>query len=231
VLIGIGIVLAVAGAFGTSDVLHPFPLTIYWVGIVCVTYAVGNFLNLLCLNLWGHWNRWLRIGASGLGIGTAVFVIVVGLNIAVFGQIYNNASDLARIAVTVIVVTSVVNLILNIVFEAVAQPKAEGTKQPTLLDRLPFDKRGPILHLAAEDHYTKVTTPAGQTLLLIRFADAVAEAAPTPGLQTHRSHWISLQAITDVERHGDGAKITILGGEQVPVSRGKIAAVRKLGLL
>jgi hypothetical protein len=57
---------------------------------------------------------------------------------------------------------------------------------------LPANLRGgEIWALEAEEHYTKIHTSKGNTLLLMRFSDAITEMDPQPGLQVHRSFWVS----------------------------------------
>ena len=63
-----------------------------------------------------------------------------------------------------------------------AEPKpaawepADGPARPRLLARLPSRLGGEVIALQAEDHYVRVHTALGSDLLLMRFADAVAEA-------------------------------------------------------
>ena len=71
-----------------------------------------------------------------------------------------------------------------------------------LLARLPHGTRGKLLHLAVADHPVDVTTDRGHALVLIRLSDAIAETAPTPGLQVHRSHWVALDAVRGTRQVG-----------------------------
>ena len=103
--------------------------------------------------------------------------------------------------------------------------------RPALLDRLPIEKRGVLMSLSAEDHYTRVRTSHGEELLLMRLTDAIREAAPTPGLQVHRSHWVAVGAVAQVTRGKDRATIHLTGGAEVPASRSYLPALREAGLL
>ena len=64
-----------------------------------------------------------------------------------------------------------------------------------------------VYAVSAEDHYLRVHTSAGETMILMRLADAVRELAALEGLQTHRSWWVAKQGLADVSR-GDG-KVTL----------------------
>ncbi|NJM84282.1 MAG: LytTR family transcriptional regulator [Tabrizicola sp.] len=50
-------------------------------------------------------------------------------------------------------------------------------------------------------------------------------------MQVHRSHWVAQGAVRAVRRMGDGAVITLGTGQEVPVSRRFIPALRQAGLL
>ena len=100
-----------------------------------------------------------------------------------------------------------------------------------VLSRLPLDKRGRLICLSSEDHYTRVRTDKGEELILIRLADAIAEAAPMAGLRVHRSHWVASAQVTSATRKGDGATLTLSQGDDIPVSRFHMTAIRDAGLL
>lgn len=68
-----------------------------------------------------------------------------------------------------------------------------------------------------DDHYVKVYTDKGHHMLLMRFKDALALLENHPDLQTH-SWWVSLDAVSSVEKQS--RKVTLLLKNQlsVPVS-------------
>ena len=67
--------------------------------------------------------------------------------------------------------------------------------------------------------------------MLLRFSDALQDVAPTPGLQVHRSHWVSYDAIDKAERRGDAAQLILTNGSSVPVSRGNVPKLHAKGIL
>jgi DNA-binding LytR/AlgR family response regulator len=97
----------------------------------------------------------------------------------------------------------------------------------SIVDRLKPPNRGALLRLSVQDHYTEVVTARGRELVLLRFADALREAAGTPGLQVHRSHWIADAHVESVRR--DSGKLVILtrDGSHIPVSRSYADDVRR----
>ena len=48
-----------------------------------------------------------------------------------------------------------------------------------------------LIYLKTADHYVEAFTTAGSTLVLMRFADAVAELDGAGGLRVHRSYWVA----------------------------------------
>ena len=86
-----------------------------------------------------------------------------------------------------------------------------------------------IWAVEAEDHYLRLHTSAGQDLILLRMADAIAELEGQEGMQVHRSWWVARAAIVDARR-GDGrATLTLKDGTEAPVSRTYAAELRRRG--
>ena len=87
-----------------------------------------------------------------------------------------------------------------------------------------------LISLSSEDHYVRVVTSRGNTLIRYRFSEALNEVRDLPGLQVHRSHWVSIAAITRVSPSGNGYKLVLRDLTEVPVSRTNIGLLRASGL-
>ena len=99
-----------------------------------------------------------------------------------------------------------------------------------LYARLPDELRdADICVLEAEEHYTKVHTERGNSLLLMRFSDAIAEMDHQPGLQVHRSYWVSQNHVAGVVRDGRRVALQMDGGMEIPVSRSYRVLVQSAG--
>lgn len=96
---------------------------------------------------------------------------------------------------------------------------AEKQVPAAILSRFHAPPGTRLVALTAQEHYTRVITSAGARLVLLRFSDAVREAAPTVGLQVHRSHWVALDSIVEFIRDGREGRLRLTTGESVPVSR------------
>ena len=60
-------------------------------------------------------------------------------------------------------------------------------------------------------------------------ADAIREAAPTDGLQVHRSHWVARRHIAALRREKGRIILTLSNGRDIPVSRTYEQAVAQAG--
>ena len=110
-----------------------------------------------------------------------------------------------------------------------APSAADIASEPPLLRRLPADKRGGLLRLTMNDHYVSVATDGGEEMLLMRLGDAMNEAWPEEGLRVHRSHWVARRAVREVRRDGDRAALSLVNGEEIPVSRARLRDLREAG--
>ncbi|MBT8415739.1 MAG: LytTR family transcriptional regulator [Boseongicola sp.] len=230
-LTGVSAILAVAGPFGTDDLMRLVPRFAYWLALVIMTYAVGYLANETTWSRFGrHGQRTLDICLAILLTGAGVTCVLLALNFAVFG-FFPDRDGLVSTLTTTFAIAGIVTLMLRF---ASAQHKTNTSATntpPALLDRLPFDKRGRLIALSVEDHYVHVRTEKGAEMILMRLADAIREAAPVPGLQVHRSHWVALDAVRSAHKEGDRAVLTMTQGDDIPVSRANVPAIKEAGLL
>ncbi len=101
---------------------------------------------------------------------------------------------------------------------------------PALLERLPERLGRNVLALQAEDHYVRVYTDVGSTLVLARLSDAAEELASLDGVRVHRSWWVRREAVEHVAVNGKGLLLTLATGLQVPVSQAYKEVARQAGL-
>jgi len=113
--------------------------------------------------------------------------------------------------------------------DAVNADKNAGYEK--LMTMLPLDKRGDLLCLQMDDHYLNVVTDKGQHLLLMRFKDAMELLQDFPGLQTHRSWWVAIDAVSSVKKEGRKHVLLLNNEIEVPVSKTYAERVKLAGLL
>jgi hypothetical protein len=104
------------------------------------------------------------------------------------------------------------------------------TSEVKLRERLAPPFRGAKIYaVSAEDHYLRVHTSAGSTLILLRLADALAELDGIEGAQVHRSWWVARAAILGALRDGRKLNLKLKGEIEAPVSRPNIKALQDSG--
>lgn len=88
-----------------------------------------------------------------------------------------------------------------------------------LLEKLPTRLGKNIVAIKAEEHYTRIYTDQGESLILIRFSDAIALLSQLGGVQTHRSYWVNAAYVESYIKDGRNSHIRMKTGVDIPVSR------------
>ncbi|KUF11990.1 hypothetical protein AVJ23_05290 [Pseudoponticoccus marisrubri] len=232
-LAGIGAVAGIAGPFGTDALLPLVPRLGYWLVLVTATYGAGVLAGEVLGPRLGRQPAWLRVTAVGSLTGVLVWGVVLGLNLLFFAYL-PGPRELPGFLATLFVIALIVTAVLHVAGRHLhpAAPEVPApTKPPALLERLPLDKRAPLVALSVEDHYVRVRTTKGEELLLMRLGDAIRETDGVRGAQVHRSHWAAFGQVQGARRVGDRAILTMTDGTEIPVSRANVPRIREAGLL
>jgi hypothetical protein len=226
----VALILALIGPYGTSDLLRPLPRFGYWALIVPATYGAGSLVVTWLRAVLPPWPFALRMGLAGVTTGLAVAGVVLGVNALALGFV--PAPDaLPGFVGNVAGVAMVVTLAIAYVTRQHTGATPVRPAPPTILQRVPLEKRGALLALSVEDHYVKVHTSNGTEMLLMRLSDAMREVGDLRGAQVHRSHWVAFNAVRAARRDGDRAILTLTTGTDIPVSRANMSKVKEAGLL
>jgi len=228
VLALVGCVLTILAPFGTDQSLTLAGRALFWLGTVTGTYAIGMATDMLLRPRCASLSPGLRLGTIALATGLTTAVAVDVTTGLLFGWPATVAGAVQESA-TVFAIGVMASLGVQIA--TAPRPAQAAPIDPPILDRLPLDKRGPLVALSVEDHYVRVRTTRGEEMILMRLTDAIREAAPAPGLRVHRSHWVARAAITSARREGDRAILTMSHGGDIPASRSHISALKQAGLL
>jgi hypothetical protein len=76
-----------------------------------------------------------------------------------------------------------------------------------------------IVALQAEDHYVRVFTTEGSTLIFMRLSDAIEELGGLEGMQVHRSWWVARSAVLRTLGSGRKMQLELTNGVTAPVAR------------
>jgi hypothetical protein len=240
-----GVILGLAGPFGTIAFI-PLPIRlVYWLALTFLLAPLGTLLSLALSDLLIA-RRLHPLAAAPLGgllAGPLLSVVIFGFNHLTVGRPFPPPNALT-LGVSIAVITAALNLMILLLSRSqpwmpaanigshksdLATPPQATLAQPRLLSRLRPSVQAPLVALRATDHYTEVTTEQGSQTILLRLVDAIREAAPTDGLQVHRSHWVARRHIAALRREKGRIILTLSNGRDIPVSRTYEQAVAQAG--
>ena len=228
-ILGVGLVLGVAGPFGTDVRLTLLPRIAYWLITVLLTYSAGTLCDALLKSPLARFGFWVHLAVTALATGVSILLVLLMINYIVYGWLPDRDS-LPVFLGTNFAIAIIVSVVLAIIRRQ-ATPAEVVSNPVRILDRLPLDKRGPLVALSVEDHYVRVQTTQAEELILLRLSDAINEVGDTKGAQVHRSHWAAFDHVTAARREGDRAILTMGTGKEIPVSRANVAKIKEAGLL
>lgn len=211
-------IMAVAGPFGTYHTMGPVLRAAYWSGIIALSLVIALGIRPAVRRHWPHENLWVETFRVSL-LFTAIYtpmLLVVTWRVAGPGS--SEVLDPVEMAAVVFLVPFAATALRQI-FGADDMPARDPDSGPRLLRRLD-DGAALVRRVSGRDHYVDVYTDRGKATLLMRFSDAVAELEGAPGLQVHRSHWVSADVVDRVETEGNRMFLRLNCGNRVPVSRG-----------
>ncbi len=234
IMLVVGIVLGLAGPFGSFESMSVVPRLLFWVATVFLTYSVGYGVSMLADNLWGRGRPFLfRLIIMAIPAGLAAMLIVTLLNVLAFGPDDLSWSGafilLGQCFAVAIGVEAVV--LLTTRRGAAAPAEAVDDAPPPILDRVPSHQRGALIALVVQDHYVDIVTERGKALVLMRLADAMRETGSVAGLQVHRSHWVARAAVVRTHRRDGKVLLELTNGMWLPVSRSYLPALKAMDLI
>lgn len=233
------LLLAFVGALGTGQASFPARLA-YWAAVV----LPGSLLGLAAAALVRRWSgiaarRWAQVGLIALAVSLPHTFLVIVASAIFFGVGAITPMLVAEFWLAVFVVTLVLTAINHLAITGTpaspapapppptvpATASASASATPPCLPAMIADKMPPhlaaarLLAIAAEDHYLRIHTDAGDALILLRMADACALLDAQEGLRVHRSWWVARAAVADARRDGDRLTLLVPRVGDVPVSR------------
>ena len=226
-LVAVAFFAGLSGPFGTYDAFAPLERHLYWLLVVAGTALAGHLAGT-SIEILGERLSWplrFRLPVAAAVAVVPVYGVVIAILLA-FGS-KPGASDLLVLFGQCAAVTIGIALLPPLVSRKTGRQASPAV--PKLMQRLPLAKRGRLITLTAQDHYVEIVTTRGRALVAMRFRDAVAEAAPEPGAQIHRSHWVARHAVSGRCRVNGRAALVLANGTKIPVGRKYRAAANAVG--
>ncbi|MEM7208699.1 MAG: LytTR family DNA-binding domain-containing protein [Pseudomonadota bacterium] len=106
--------------------------------------------------------------------------------------------------------------------DAVTTPPNAST--PPFLALVSESEQGSLVSLKAELHYLMVTTTTHRALILYNISDAIEQLETETGFRVHRSYWVAKNVVSRFEKKGREGVLTLIDGQQIPVSRNRLAS-------
>jgi LytTr DNA-binding domain len=219
--------LAIVGAFGTY-VTMTLPLRLLHfvsVGLVigALAFALSESLRRICFG--GELPFWARLAIAFVTAPPGAWIVQQALSVwAPQALPYVSYPELTA---QVLSLNLAIGAIAWLLLRRPGQPTSASEARPadapcgqTLRARLPVHFRhAAILALSAEDHYVRVRTDRGETLILMNLAVAIAALGENAGVRIHRSHWISLPLAEAALPRGSRHGVCVDNNTVLPVSR------------
>jgi hypothetical protein len=260
VALGAGVLLGIIGPFGTFESMPTITRFSFWLGgiFVGMIIHIPLFYGGAWLGHQNFWPPWLWVSLSAVIAALPMTFVINGIFATMLGatsldsmpQLYPFvlAISLPMQWVSYLTTERVVPLggdvptpsaATNILPPSVplsASPTFEALerqvpKVAALASRLPGRLGKSIICLEMEDHYVRVHTEVGDTMIHMRMADAQTELDGIEGMLVHRSFWVARTAITGWSRDGKTLTLNLKNGKSVPVARDRQPLVRAVGWL
>lgn len=223
VLAGVTLILVLAGPFGTYDAMTFTERAIYWTLIAFGGFGIGSFCSML-ITTWieNHAvndNLALLLGGALAGVPVAAYVALVG---SVFFQEEFVGAFTALVPYCVPIVLIVAWLYelsaTRIEPVSVSQRHVSDTSS-AVWKKLPPEIGRDIVHIQAQDHYVRVTTTTGSTLILMTMNETEAVFAKHGVIRVHRSWCVRLAHVQALKRRNGQAFASMITGDEIPIGR------------
>ncbi|MCP5036610.1 MAG: DNA-binding protein [Rhodobacteraceae bacterium] len=231
--LGISVFAGLTGPFGTFSEFN-FPVRImYWSVIVGTSILLVLAARVLFLSFFPRLKyAWISVLVA-LAIAMLLTPLIIVFSHFFIDPNFNGYRPDARLSVLIFLLVLFVDLMRYYITRAVSAEIVERVKpvEPRLSERLPAHIRGDILHICGRDHQVEVRTEFGLCQIRLRLKDAIAEMEGIEGLSVHRSHWVTVSAVTGNGMEDNRPYLLLRDGATVPVSQKYADNVRARGLL
>ena len=219
----VSLLLAIGGPFGTYSIGNLFSRLLYWLVLIATSLVLGVLVKrvvsrlvpnlsvlwqecvvILCLTL--IYTPLLRLWSDFISPGSVSQMV----------PFWRQSLEVGAICIALALIYHGLPIVLR---SRDIEPRTAEKIRPRLLDRIPEHSESEILRLSVNGHKVEVVTNTGTVYLRMRFADAVQEMSEVTGFCTHRSHWVTAQAIVGHEIHNERPVLILCNGDVVPVSR------------
>lgn len=236
--VAVGAFLGVVGAFGSYGAV-PLPQRLAaWIAMVCfgaLIYPPFTVLAIVQGRRWGV-STWFSLPFAVALASVPVTLFAGWATAHLMGA--PTEGWLTRYGEVLIVALPAVagyvgfyGLLNRSAAAATTTPAAASPREAAFMARLPARLGRDLLCLQMEDHYVRVHTLRGSTLVLMSLSQAMDGLKDVEGQKVHRSWWVARSAIEGVVEDGRNIRLKLTRGLQAPVSRAHVGRLRAQGWL
>lgn len=232
-------IFILTGPFGTSETMSFADRLLYWTIVQAGAWIFAISFSIIANSILAGS---IRNMLARMMIGSLTAAVPIGLLLTITNRVFSDKemgfgpflqSSLSSLPLCAIFcLLSYLTACQSLETAEDAPADTSGNAEPEvkktapLLERLPPQKRGELLRLSVQDHYTQIVTTRGQQLVLLRFTDALKEIGQTEGVQVHRSHWIADADVVSLRKQAGRLHVITRDGSEIPVSRSYNTAVQ-----
>ena len=229
----LGLGAGYVGPFGTYVFVPLFHRLIYWTVIMLVSFSLWRMIDLTgqrVIRNWPYeWSEAVVMVPFAMANSTAL-VIVHWVSNQTLGSRFPiswTSFFMSHVLMTSLVVAPTIFIVKRLIRNVSADAGADAID--FLTEKLPPALRGvrPFA-LAAEGHYVRVYTDAGEDLVTLTFEGAMRSVQGIPGFQTHRSWWVSVDAMKKIRAAGSAYELELESGLIAPVGRRRYKAIKNV---
>ncbi|MGX0875844.1 hypothetical protein ACSSV4_000516 [Roseovarius sp. MBR-154] len=234
--VSVCVIAVVAGPFGTYDTMMWPTRLAYWVLVASIGILIGSVVRAIKKTVCVRPHP--AVFDAVVSLLTSLFLapVIWLLRGALDPQISRADLSLFSISLNTLLIVGPVFVLrrqFGVELPASYDVSARVSKAPrTRLHRRLSDwPDAEVLRLSANDHFVEVATSQGMETVRLRLGDAIDEMEPVKGICTHRSHWVAISAIEQIEREGARLFVVLRNGDRVPVSRKYRPRLEQAGLI
>lgn len=236
----VAVFLSYVGALDTLKI--PFVTRLfYWMGAI----LIGSYVAIMVskvedrLDLEPYWRAKLLV--------FVVMCLLITLGIWVYTALYFARGFELSHLLALFPSVSVISMVMMVLAE-LTTPKATLTHAHSSNDQEPLGisnkaafrpqfwaqlppshSDAELIAIRAEDHYLRLFTTKGETLILLSLHEAVTQLEGIEGARTHRSWWVAKAHVLGHSRRGGALSLKMTGDLDIPISRKATPTLRDAG--
>ncbi len=209
---------------------------IYWLGLILISIAIERSVVGALLRSRFDLRLPLRLVIGSTVATPAVWVTIFSVQMlighSIAGPILGHAYLMVQIWVICLALAVLTEFFLRFISTQppassnIEGPPASAVVEKTAPANHPFRALLPLPHrnaeiyaVSAEDHYIRVHTSAGETMLLMRLSNAEKLLQDVEGVKTHRSWWVAQHGVNAITKNDGKISIALKSGTIAPASR------------